>query len=69
MKKRFLFISCEEAKLICDKVQYNEATNWERVKLNLRISWCSIAKSYTKKNIDSFFGLLGFINVQQQLHL
>ncbi|MCA0133592.1 hypothetical protein [Winogradskyella alexanderae] len=50
MKKSFLFISCDEAKHICDKAQYGEASSWERLKLKLRISWCHITKSYTKKN-------------------
>lgn len=50
MKKSFLFISCEEAKHICDKVQYKEATGWERFKLSLRLSWCHITKKYSKQN-------------------
>jgi len=50
MKKSFLFISCEEAAYICDKTQYNEASAWERFKLNLRLSWCSISRTYSKNN-------------------
>lgn len=50
MKKGFLFISCEEAKHICDKAQYGEATLWEKFKLKLRLSWCHITRSYAKKN-------------------
>ena len=50
MKKKFLFVSCEEAKHICDKKQYNEATGWERVKLGLRLSWCKFTQSYSKNN-------------------
>ncbi|WP_411896039.1 hypothetical protein [Winogradskyella sp. A2] len=50
MKKSFLFISCDEAKHICDKKQYGEASGWERFKLGLRLSWCHITKSYSKKN-------------------
>lgn len=50
MKKRFLFISCEEAKHICDKSQYGEATSWEKIKLNLRFLWCQITRSYVKRN-------------------
>ena len=50
MKNSFLFISCEEAKHICDKVQYNEASGWERFKLGLRLSWCQITKKYSKNN-------------------
>jgi len=50
MKKNLLFISCEEAKLICDRAQYKEATLWEKIKLNLRYTWCRITRAYVKKN-------------------
>ncbi|MHA7843373.1 MAG: hypothetical protein ACX93I_08640 [Winogradskyella sp.] len=50
MKKSFLFISCEEAKHICDKSQYNEATGWERIKLAIRLSWCRVTKAYSNRN-------------------
>lgn len=50
MKKRFLFISCEEAQHICDKAQYNEASTWEKIKLNIRLSWCRITRAYYKRN-------------------
>lgn len=50
MKKSILFISCEEAKHICDKSQYGEANLWERFKLSLRLSWCKITRAYTKNN-------------------
>ena len=50
MKKRILFISCEEAKHICDKSQYGEASAWDKLKLNLRLSWCRITRAYTKRN-------------------
>ena len=50
MKKSLLFISCDEAHHICDKQQYGEATFWERIKLNLRLSWCRVTRAYTKKN-------------------
>ena len=48
MKK--LFISHEQAKHICDKRQYGEATFPERVKLSIRIAWCRLTKAYSKKN-------------------
>ena len=44
------FISCEEAKHICDKAQYGEAGFWETIKLKLRLSWCHITKAYSSKN-------------------
>ena len=49
-KKTKLFINCDEAKLICDKSQYNESTWWERFRLNLRLIYCNITRSYVKKN-------------------
>lgn len=50
MKKSFLFISCEEAKHICDKAQYNEASGWQRVKLGIRLSWCKVTRAYSNRN-------------------
>jgi hypothetical protein len=50
MKKGLLFISCDEAKHICDKAQYDEASSWEKIKLNLRLSWCRITRAYYKRN-------------------
>lgn len=50
MEKKFLFISCEEAKHICDKSQYGEASFWERLKLNMRFCWCRLTRSYVKQN-------------------
>lgn len=50
MKKSFLFISCEEAQHICDKSQYGDASVWEKIKLNIRLSWCKITRAYSKRN-------------------
>lgn len=44
------FISCEEAKHICDKSQYGEAGFWEILKLKIRLSWCHITRAYSSKN-------------------
>lgn len=49
-KKGLLFISCEEAQHICDKSQYDEASTWEKIKLNLRLSWCRVTRAYYKRN-------------------
>ncbi|PNQ75343.1 hypothetical protein C1T31_04220 [Hanstruepera neustonica] len=49
-KQSFLFISCDEAQHICDKSQYNEATLWEKIKLNLRYTWCKITRAYVRQN-------------------
>lgn len=50
MKKGFLFISCEEAKHICDKAQYDEASFWEKIELNIRFTWCKFTRAYVKQN-------------------
>ena len=50
MKKNLIFISCDEAKHICDKNQYKEATLLEKIKLSLRLSWCHITRAYSKQN-------------------
>lgn len=49
-KKSKLFISCEEAKYICDKSQYHESTFWEKLQLNIRYAYCHITRAYVKKN-------------------
>ncbi|NER15131.1 hypothetical protein GWK08_16875 [Leptobacterium flavescens] len=49
-KKSIFFITYEEAQHICNKLQYGEATFWERVKLNFRLLWCRITNEYTRKN-------------------
>ncbi|MFD2551841.1 hypothetical protein ACFSQP_08435 [Bizionia sediminis] len=51
MKKRFLFISCEEAQHICDKAQYNEASGYEKFKLKLRLAWCRFTRAYVQRNL------------------
>ncbi|MCF1420133.1 hypothetical protein [Mangrovimonas futianensis] len=49
-KKSILFISCDEAYHICDKSQYNDASLWEKLKLNLRLIWCKHTRGYISKN-------------------
>ena len=50
MKKSVLFITCDEAKHICDRSQYGEASVWEKFKLNVRLSWCKVTRSYSNRN-------------------
>ncbi|MFC5044172.1 hypothetical protein ACFSTE_12320 [Aquimarina hainanensis] len=45
-----LFISHEEAKMICDKNQYGEASLLEIIKLNIRLIFCALTRAYSKKN-------------------
>jgi len=36
MRKK-LMISCDEATTICDKNQYGEASNWDKLRLNFHL--------------------------------
>ncbi len=45
-----LFVSCEQAKHICDKNQYGEASIYEIVKLNIRLIYCRVTRAYSKRN-------------------
>jgi len=43
-------ISCEQARNICDKAQYDEASLKDKIKLNLHLMLCKECSSYTKNN-------------------
>ena len=45
-----LFVSCEEAKHICDKNQYGEASLMEIIKLNIRLIYCKVTRAYSRRN-------------------
>ncbi|MBW1296733.1 hypothetical protein [Aquimarina litoralis] len=45
-----LFVSCEQAKYICDKNQYGEASFMEIIKLNIRLIYCKVTRAYSKRN-------------------
>ncbi|MFD2564968.1 hypothetical protein [Aquimarina rubra] len=45
-----LLVSCEQAKLICDKNQYGEASLMEIIKLNIRLLYCKVTRVYSKRN-------------------
>ncbi|SFS93839.1 hypothetical protein SAMN04487906_2212 [Zhouia amylolytica] len=49
-KKSKLFINCDEAVIICDKSQYNEATWLDKLKLNLHLLLCGMCKKYSSNN-------------------
>jgi predicted anti-sigma-YlaC factor YlaD len=48
--KNNIFLSCDEANHTCDKTQYNDATLWEKIKLNLHLIRCRACREYTKNN-------------------
>ncbi len=43
-------ISCEEAAIICNKVQYKEVTFTEKLKLRFHLFVCRTCAVFTKKN-------------------
>lgn len=43
-------LTCDQATTICDKSQYNEATFWEKIKLNLHLFLCNKCGMYAKQN-------------------
>lgn len=45
-----IFLSCDEAKHVCDKAQYNESTFWERLKLKMHILFCALCRQHSLNN-------------------
>lgn len=45
-----LFISCEEATIICTKAQYNEASFLEKIKLSIHLLRCKVCGKFSKQN-------------------
>ncbi|WP_233783188.1 hypothetical protein [Flavivirga eckloniae] len=50
MSKNRIFIPCEDANHVCDKTQYEDATLWEKIKLNIHLIYCRACRKYTKNN-------------------
>lgn len=48
--KNKIFIPCSEAAHTCDKTQYDDATFWEKIKLNIHLIYCRACRKYTKNN-------------------
>lgn len=49
-KKNKIFLSCNDANHTCDKTQYNDASLWEKIKLNFHLIYCRACRKYTKNN-------------------
>jgi len=49
-KKYKVFVSCDVANHVCDKTQYNEASLWEKIKLNIHLLYCKACRKYTQNN-------------------
>jgi len=45
-----IMIKCEEASTICDKIQYHEASFFERIKLQLHLFLCKKCGLYSEQN-------------------
>lgn len=45
-----ILISCDEANHSCDKSQYNEASLWDKFKLNIHLIYCRACRRYTRNN-------------------
>lgn len=45
-----LFITCDEATIICTKNQYKEASFFEKIKLSIHLLTCRICGLYSKQN-------------------
>ncbi len=43
-------LKCEEAAHYCDKLQYNEASPWEKFTMKLHHLFCRICKEHSIKN-------------------
>ncbi|WMI66120.1 hypothetical protein RBH94_02920 [Aestuariibaculum sp. YM273] len=41
---------CNKANHVCDKAQYQEASLWEKLKLNVHLILCPCCRDYTKNN-------------------
>ena len=41
---------CNKANHVCDKAQYQEASVWEKLKLNVHLLLCPCCRDYTKNN-------------------
>jgi len=45
-----IFVSCDKATHTCDKSQYNEASFWEKIKLNIHLIYCRACRKYSSNN-------------------
>ncbi|TBN01331.1 hypothetical protein EYD45_13055 [Hyunsoonleella flava] len=50
MSKFKILMPCDEANHTCDKTQYNDATLWEKIKLNIHLIYCRACRKYTANN-------------------
>lgn len=46
-----IFLKCNEAALVCDKSQYNEAGFREKIMLGVHLTMCKMCRNYDKQNV------------------
>lgn len=51
IKKKFLFLNCEETAKCCDKAQYDEASFFEKMMIHMHVAMCKPCRNYSAKNI------------------
>jgi len=49
-KKNKIFLNCTEANHTCNKTQYNDASFFEKIKLNLHLLYCRACRKYSSNN-------------------
>lgn len=49
-KKNKIFLDCTEANHTCNKTQYNDASFFEKIKLNLHLLYCRACRKYSSNN-------------------
>jgi len=49
-KKNKIFLNCTEANHTCNKTQYNDASLFEKIKLNLHLLYCRACRKYSSNN-------------------
>ncbi|MCM4168473.1 hypothetical protein KCTC52924_02048 [Arenibacter antarcticus] len=42
--------NCKEAEIICTKIQYKEATLFEKIRIRIHLLMCRTCKTFIKKN-------------------
>ena len=43
-------LKCDDANHVCDKSQYENASLWEKIKLNIHLIYCRACRKYSKNN-------------------
>lgn len=49
--RKIFFIKCSESSECCDKAQYDEASVFEKIKIQLHNFFCKPCSDYTAKNV------------------